>query len=51
MLGNGESNAAIAATFAISVRTVETYFERISAKLAIDGTRSLRRYAIRRQSP
>ena len=51
MLGNGESNAAIAAKFAISVRTVETYFERISAKLAIDGTRALRRYAIRRQSP
>ena len=51
MLGNGESNAAIAAKFAISVRTVETYFERISAKLALDGTRALRRYAIRRQSP
>ena len=50
MLGKGESNAAIAARFAISVRTVETYFERISAKLALDGTRALRRYAIRRQS-
>ena len=47
MLGRGESNASIAASFAISVRTVETYFERISAKLAVDGTRELRRYAIK----
>jgi DNA-binding NarL/FixJ family response regulator len=51
MLGNGETNAAIAATFAISIRTVETYFERISAKLAIAGTRELRRHAIRRRAP
>lgn len=50
MLGKGESNAAIAERFAISVRTVETYFERISAKLAIDGTRELRRHAIRRRA-
>ncbi len=47
MLGKGESNAAIAATFAISVRTVETYFDRIRIKLAVDSTRELRRYAIR----
>ena len=47
MLGNGESNAAIAASFAISVRTVETYVDRISTKLAVAGTKELRRYAIR----
>lgn len=50
MLGKGESNAAIAARFAISVRTVETYFERIGTKLGIDGTKRLRRHAIRRRA-
>lgn len=46
MLGRGETNGAIAAQFAISVRTLETYFERICNKLCVDGTRELRRYAI-----
>ena len=50
MLGKGESNAAIAARFAISVRTVETYFERLGTKLGIDGTKRLRRHAIRRRA-
>jgi DNA-binding NarL/FixJ family response regulator len=47
MLGRGESNNAIAQVLAISVRTVETYFGRIAAKLSVGGTRELRRYAIK----
>jgi two-component system, NtrC family, response regulator HydG len=47
MLGNGESSSDIAAVFAISARTVETYFSRIIAKLKLDGMKELRRYAIR----
>lgn len=47
MLGQGDSNADIAAVFTISARTVETYFARIIAKLKLDGMRELRRYAIR----
>lgn len=47
MLGQGESNADIAAAFAISVRTVETYNARIIVKLNLDGMKELRRYAIR----
>jgi len=47
MLGNGESSSDIAAIFAISARTVETYFSRIIAKLKLDGMKELRRYAIR----
>ena len=47
MLGQGDSNADIAAVFTISARTVETYFARIIAKLKLDGMKELRRYAIR----
>ncbi len=46
MLGRGESNADIAAALFISVRTVETYFSRIMAKLGLNGMKDLRRYAI-----
>ena len=46
MLGRGESNSEIAEAFSISVRTVETYFARIGAKLGVVGMRELRRYAI-----
>lgn len=46
MFGKGDSNGEIAASFAISVRTLETYFERMCNKLRVDGTRELRRYAI-----
>ena len=46
MLGKGDSNGEIAASFAISVRTLETYFERMCNKLGVEGTRELRRYAI-----
>jgi DNA-binding NarL/FixJ family response regulator len=47
-LGQGESNADIAAALAISVRTVETYCTRLAAKLELDGMKALRRHAIRR---
>lgn len=47
MLGQGESNADIAAAFFISVRTVETYYARIIDKLNLDGMKELRRYAIK----
>jgi DNA-binding NarL/FixJ family response regulator len=47
MLGQGDSNADIAAVFAISARTVETYFARLITKLKLDGMKELRRYAIR----
>ena len=46
MLARGESNSQIAEAFSISVRTVETYFARIGAKLGVVGMRELRRYAI-----
>ena len=47
MLGQGETNADIAAAFFISVRTVETYYARIIDKLNLDGMKELRRYAIK----
>lgn len=49
LLGQGESNADIAAALTIGVRTVETYFARIIEKLGLDGMKTLRRYAIRLQ--
>lgn len=45
-LGQGDSNADIAAALAISVRTVETYCARLATKLELDGMKALRRYAI-----
>jgi FixJ family two-component response regulator len=47
MLGQGESNADIAAASFISIRTVETYYARIIDKLSLDGMKELRRYAIK----
>jgi DNA-binding NarL/FixJ family response regulator len=47
LLGQGDSNAEIAASLAISVRTVESYFSRIIDKLGIYGMKELRKYAIR----
>jgi two-component system, NarL family, invasion response regulator UvrY len=47
-LGQGESNAEIAAALAIGVRTVETYYARMIDKLGLDGMKALRRYAIRK---
>lgn len=46
MLGQGDATADIAATFDISVRTVETYYTRIIEKLQLSGMKALRRYAI-----
>jgi DNA-binding NarL/FixJ family response regulator len=51
MLGRGESSADIAVAFAISVRTVETYYARIIDKLNLDGMKELRRHAIRSGQP
>lgn len=48
LLGRGESNAGIASSLFISVRTVETYYARIIAKLQLSGMKELRRYAIRK---
>jgi len=47
-LGQGDSNAEIAAALSISVRTVETYCARLVSKLELEGMRALRRYAIRK---
>lgn len=48
LMGQGESNIGIAAALGISVRTVETYYARISEKLELTpGVRDLRKYAIR----
>lgn len=47
LLGTGESTGDIAAAFAISDRTVETYYRRIIDKLSLDGMKALRRFAIR----
>lgn len=47
LMGRGESNIGIAAALGISVRTVETYYARISEKLDIStSVRELRKYAI-----
>ena len=47
LLGRGESNVDIASALFISVRTVETHFARMIAKLKLDGMKELRRYAIK----
>lgn len=48
LMGQGESNIGIAAVLGISVRTVETYYARISEKLDLSlSVRELRKYAIR----
>lgn len=47
LVGKGVSNTEIAATLNISVRTMEAYCTRIMDKLAIQGMREFRQYAIR----
>lgn len=47
MLGNSEPIVEIAATLAISSRTVESYLARIMDKLNLVGMKELRRYAVR----
>lgn len=49
MLGQGESTTDIAAYFALSVRTVESYCARIVDKFGLDGMKALRRYAIQQK--
>ena len=49
LLSQGESNAEIAETLHLSIRTVETYFSRIIIKLGLEGMKDLRKYAIRRR--
>ena len=51
LLGRGESNADIASALGISMRTVETYYARIIAKLQLNGMKELRRYAIHKPEP
>jgi DNA-binding NarL/FixJ family response regulator len=47
LVGKGVSNTEIASTLNISVRTMEAYCTRIMDKLAIQGMREFRQYAIR----
>lgn len=46
LLARGETNADIAATLQVGVRTVETYYSRMVDKLNLDGMKALRKYAI-----
>ena len=46
MLGRGCSKQEIAAELAISVRTAETYFQRINQKMNLKGLPELRKFAI-----
>jgi len=48
LLGRGESNVDIASALFISVRTVETHYARMIAKLKLNGMKELRRYAIKK---
>ena len=50
-MGQGESNAEIAATLAISVRTVETYCARMVEKLGLSGMKALRKHSIAKRRP
>ena len=47
LLGQGFSNEEIARRLDISVRTLESYCARIMDKLGVQGTKELRRQAIR----
>ncbi len=46
LLGQGEGTHEIADIMGISVRTVESYYARMQAKLGLPGMRALRRHAI-----
>ena len=51
LLAKGETNADIASTFDVSIRTVETYYSRIQVKLDLKGMKALRKYALREYKP
>lgn len=46
LLTKGETNAEIAESLEISIRTVESYFTRMISKLDMQGMKDLRKYAI-----
>jgi DNA-binding NarL/FixJ family response regulator len=46
LLAKGETNAEIAESLAISIRTVESYFTRMISKLGLPGMKDLRKYAL-----
>jgi len=49
LMAEGESNAEIAAALGVSLRTVESYFARIIAKLSLDGMKALRKYVMQQR--
>nr|WP_321513843.1 response regulator transcription factor [uncultured Pseudodesulfovibrio sp.] len=51
LLAQGETYADIASEFDVSIRTVETYFNRMLIKLELDGMKALRKYAFREYGP
>ena len=51
LVAQGESNAEIAETLGVSVRTVETYCSRVTAKLNLEGMKALRKYALQFSRP
>jgi DNA-binding NarL/FixJ family response regulator len=46
LLTKGETNAEIAESLEISIRTVESYYTRMISKLDLQGMKELRKYAI-----
>lgn len=51
LLGQGATYADIASELDVSIRTVETYFNRMRIKLELDGMKALRKYALRECRP
>jgi len=51
LLARGETNADIAERFAVSIKTVETYYSRLQVKLGLNGMKELRKYALSEYRP
>lgn len=51
LLAQGATYADIATELDVSIRTVETYFNRMLIKLELDGMKALRKYALRECGP
>jgi len=51
LLAKGETYADIASEFDVSIRTVETYFNRMLVKLDLSGMKALRKYAFQEYEP